>query len=418
MKSGAARRLRKLKIKMESKKRILFIPEAVTYAHVGRLLALAGSLNPQNYEAVFASGPQYQRLIEKAGFKFYPIPTISSEEFLYCLDRIRFPYTYQELKEYVEAELGLFKELSPDLIVGDFRLSLGISCDCSGIPYANLVNAYWSPYYKKRFSLPDYPIKRILGEGFSEWLFSILKVYFLNQQTKHFNKLRRNYGLSAIGDLRYVYCYGTYTLYPDIPSLFPLEGFPPPCNHFYLGPILYQPDIALPSWWSELTQDKPLIYITMGSSGDDSLYEEILTAFQDLPAIACVATSGRIKIKDTAGRNIFWAEYLPGIELASRASLVICNGGAGSVYQALAFGVPILAFPRNMDQFLFMAQVQAQGAGLFIRKRNAVSTTIKKTIVNLLENSGFKANAVRLKEEAKNWDSLRRFNEFIIGILK
>lgn len=392
-------------------KRILFIPEAVTNAHVSRSLVLAGSLNRQNYEVIFASSSQYKKFIEERGFQFYPVPTLSPEEFLERLDKAKPIYSYQKLKEYVEAELKLLKDLKPALIVGDFRISLGISCDITGIPYANLVDAHWSPFYKERFSLPDYTIVKIFGVRFCEWVFSVFKSSFLGYQAKAFNRLRRDYGLSKVGDLRYVYCYGTYTLYPDIPSLFPLKNLP--ANHLYLGPILYQPKIPLPDWWDSLPEGKPLIYVTLGSSGDETVYEEILAALKDLPVIACIATAGKIKRKDTKGKNIFWAEYLPGIELAKRASLIICNGGSGSVYQALSFGVPILAFPRNMDQYLVMNRVKKLGAGLFIRKSKADSKTIKRAITKLLEDASFKSSAAGFSEEIENWDAPKRFNEFI-----
>lgn len=395
-------------------KRILFIPEAVTNAHVSRSLVLAGSLNRQNYEVIFAASSQYKKFIEERGFEFYPVPTIPSEELLERLDKAKPIYTYQRLREYVEAELKLLKDLKPALIVGDFRISLGISCDITGIPYANLVDAHWSPFYKERFSLPDYTIVKIFGVRFCEWVFSVFKSSFLGYQAKAFNRLRRDYGLSKVGDLRYVYSYGTYTLYPDIPSLFPLQGLP--ANHLYLGPILYQPKIPLPDWWDSLPEGKPLIYVTLGSSGDETVYDEILSVLKDMLLIACIATAGKIKMKDTESKNIFWAEYLPGIELAKRASLIICNGGSGSVYQALSCGVPILAFPRNMDQYLIMSWVEKLGAGLLIRRRKAGTRTIKKAIANLLEDATFKSNSERLAEEIKNWDSAKRFSEFVGGL--
>ncbi|MBU4477805.1 MAG: hypothetical protein L6420_01930 [Elusimicrobia bacterium] len=53
---------------MDNKTRILFIPEAVTAAHVGRCLMLASFLDPRHYEIIFASSYSYQKLVEDKGF--------------------------------------------------------------------------------------------------------------------------------------------------------------------------------------------------------------------------------------------------------------------------------------------------------------------------------------------------------------
>ncbi len=42
----------------------------------------------------------------------------------------------------MKADLALLEEIGPDLVIGDFRLSLGISCRVLGIPYVSLVNAH------------------------------------------------------------------------------------------------------------------------------------------------------------------------------------------------------------------------------------------------------------------------------------
>ena len=61
------------------------------------------------------------------------------------LRRGEFFYREQELEAYVDAERALLRSLKPDLVVGDFRLSLPVSTYLEGVPLLTLANAHWSP---------------------------------------------------------------------------------------------------------------------------------------------------------------------------------------------------------------------------------------------------------------------------------
>ena len=45
------------------RKKVLFIAEAVTLAHVGRMLTLASGLNPDQFEVLVAADPRYNKAI-------------------------------------------------------------------------------------------------------------------------------------------------------------------------------------------------------------------------------------------------------------------------------------------------------------------------------------------------------------------
>ena len=53
--------------------------------------------------------------------------------------------TSSSLDRYVEEDLRLIDSFRPDVVVGDFRVSLAISARKARIPYVNVTNAYWSP---------------------------------------------------------------------------------------------------------------------------------------------------------------------------------------------------------------------------------------------------------------------------------
>lgn len=404
-----------IKISMGEKKlKILFIPEVVTDAHLYRTLTLAQSIKTK-YNVIFAASEYVREIIEKESIPFFSIPTMKREEFLFRLDKGKPIYTMDILKNYVTSELLLFDNVSPDIVIGDFRLSLSISCEHWGVPYVNIVNAHWSPFYKQIFSLPDtIDIKKVLGDRISTSLFLLLKPIIFRTQVKAINELRKQFGLSGIGELREVYTYGTYTLYPDVPSLFPTRQLPK--NHMFIGPIMYQSPTPMPEWWEKcISAKKTLIYISLGSSGDPSLYHSILTTIKNLPVIGIVSTANKYQpepdIKEA--ENIFIANYLPAMDIIKESSLVICNGGSGTVYQALSCGVPVIGLPRNMDQYLIMNQLEKSNYGKLIRKGDCYKKNLRETIITLLEDKKIKENVYRISKEIKRYDAIKNFGIFL-----
>ncbi|MFH1021892.1 MAG: hypothetical protein V1809_00710, partial [Planctomycetota bacterium] len=141
--------------KKPTRKRILFIGEAVSVSHVARPVVLAKWAKSAGYDVVFACGKAYSRVARTEGLNPEEIVTISPELFYKRLSRGQFFYTEAELKAYVEAERELIARIKPDLVVGDFRLTLAISTRLAGIPHLNLMNAHWSPGRERRLPPPQ-----------------------------------------------------------------------------------------------------------------------------------------------------------------------------------------------------------------------------------------------------------------------
>jgi UDP:flavonoid glycosyltransferase YjiC (YdhE family) len=133
-----------------------------------------------------------------------------------------------------------------------------------------------------------------------------------------------------------------------------------PTSHQYIGPVLWSPTVEPPAWWDSLPTDRPIVYVTLGSSGRSDLLEVVLQALAGLPVTVIAATAGRIDPK-TVPPNAFVADYLPGEEAASRAAVVICNGGSPTTQQALAAGKPVIGIASNLDQHLNMAAIERRG---------------------------------------------------------
>lgn len=397
----------------EEKLRILFIAEAVSLAHVARPLALALALEPARHAVFFASDPRFNALLGDLPFPLRTLESIESRRFFAALENGTPIYDLPTLRRYVRDDLELISAVRPHLVVGDFRLSLSVSARLAGVTYFSITNSYWSPYARQRFPLPAHPLAQLLGIAAAQALFRLARPAVFALHARPLNRLRREHGLPSLGaDLRRVYTDADHTLYADASEFLDLPALP--AHHHFLGPLLWSPDVPLPDWWEALPGDRPLLYVTLGSSGPHRALPPIIDALEGLPVTAMVATAGAA-LKNRP-ENVFAANYLPGVAAAARSQLVVCNGGSPTSQQALAAGVPVLGIASNLDQFLNMQALEARGAGLCLRADRARPADIRRTAAALLEKPAFRDSARRLAGIFARYDPGRRFSELAAGL--
>ncbi|MAT91602.1 MAG: glycosyl transferase family 1 [Halioglobus sp.] len=391
--------------------RVLFIAEAVTLAHVARPAALAAALDPARYELHFAHCPRYRDLLGQLPGQEHTLESISPAQFNAALARGAPLYDLDTLDAYVAADRALLQRLRPDVVVGDFRLSLAVSARLAGVPHVALANACWSPYVRQRYPVPDLPLSRALGPRLAQPLFSLGRPLAFAAHCLPMRALCRRHGLPAPGlDLRRVYSAGDYTLYADLPGLYDMA--PLPDTHRFIGPVAWSPAGVKPGWWDEVPADLPAVYVTPGSSGAADLLPPVLAALADLPLVALVATAGAA-LPHTLPRNVFAAPFLPGEDAARRAAVVVCNGGSPTTHQALARGRPVLGIPGNLDQHLNMRTLTRAGAGLALRAERLDAHAVAASLRRLLEQPRFGERAAQLAADMARCQGAQRFCQFM-----
>lgn len=372
------------------RRKILFVAEAVTLAHVGRVIALASTLDPGRYDVHVACADGYDFCFSGTSFTRWSIHSIPSRQFLDALAKGAPVYDEATLAGYVDEDLALLKQLQPDVVVGDFRLSLSVSARLARVPYVSLINAYWSPYTTPRFRVPDIPMTRFLPISVADPLFRAALPIAFALHARPLNAVRRRHGLPALEGLRRVYTDADHTLYADAAEMFPPVDMP--ANHSYIGPVTWSPPVPLPEWWETLPTDRPLVYVTLGSSGQGKLLPLVLQALSELPVTVLAATAGTIELTQIPA-NARVVNYLPGEAAARRAALVICNGGSPTCHQALAAGIPVIGIAGNLDQFLNMDGILRAGVGKLLRSDRFHGPQLSSAVIYLLSDTTARAAA-------------------------
>jgi len=72
------------------------------------------------------------------------------------------------------------------------------------------------------------------------------------------------------------------------------------------------------------------------------------------------ATLGRLPA------NVHVEPWVEQLDVLAAATLVVCHGGSGTVFGALAAGVPVVVVPSFADQFANGRRMAAAGAGITV----------------------------------------------------
>jgi len=391
-------------------------------AHFVRPLALAEMLDPREHEIHFYAPARYGRYLEGKPFACGELKSISGEEFLATLAKGKPLFSADTIRRYVAEERELIRQIRPDLIIGDMRLSLPISARLEGVRCAVLFNAYWSPYARDRFVIPSLPITRILPPRWFNPMFRIITPFVLRGHVEEMNRVRREFGLPVLPpDLRSVYTDGDYVLYPDIPEFVSTTNLPG--NHCYVGICPWEPAAAKPEWWERMRADeRRKVFVSLGSSGPVEVVPALLRALERLSVAPVIATSGRGGTwASRADLGVcptnYLADLLPFTQTAAAVNVVVSHGGSGGLYPAMAAGTPVLAIPSNADQHMSTAVLVENGAGLGVRVEDANEKRLYSALEKLLGDPQFSRRAREWAEIYARYDSGAMFRKFLTEAL-
>ena len=348
---------------MPLRKKILFLCNAVTLAHPARSVTLAKGLNPEEYEVVLYMDDHYDALLGELPFRRHSLGSMKPQEFSQRLSQGKPLFNAPIVKAELARDFEILEKEKPDLVIGDMRITLQVSARKLRIPYLNLTNAYWSPYAKQRYPMPDLPITRVTGYMLAETVLNLAHPLIFLSHTSAINHARRSYGMQSHGgSLKQAYTDADFVAYCDLESLIPLPGMAG--HHRHIGPVLWAPEnMPLPKWWDDIPANTSSIYVNLGSSGNSALLPQILRVLSKLDARIIAATAGA-NIQGEFPSNIYLAKWLPGDRVCEKASIVISNGGNPSTMQALAGGAYSIGLCNNMDQHMNMQYLEMAGVGI------------------------------------------------------
>lgn len=350
-------------------KKIVICCNALTLAHAARSSVMAQWLSRQGFNVVLYMDDFYDSVLGDLQVPRFPIGSQNPSEFSKILLAHRPVYPNRLIRDQLARDFDIIHQEKPDLIIGDMRATLQVSARCTSIPYLNITNAYWSPAAQRPYYIDRAPFAGLFGYRFYDWVLNRIFPLVVWPHTAPMNALRRENGLPPLGNsIEALYTDADYVAYCDLPDLFDLRNLP--ANHRMIGPILWSPVSGSQVWAERLNPHKKLIYICLGSSGDNAILPAVVQQLAGQGVQLVISTSGK-PWKGPMGPDIHVFPWLPGDDVCAQADVVICNGGSPSVLQALSKGAYVIGVCSNMDQLLNMHYIERTGVGKMLRTSKA-----------------------------------------------
>jgi len=391
--------------------RILFVGEALTLSHVVRPLVLARAAHAAGYQVAFGCDDRYAALVGKIPFRWFRLSAaVPAGDAKDRLKQTLPLFSIPTLEAQIREDRRLLQLTMPDLVVGDMRHSFAISARRAGIPFATIINAHWAPGMRDLPQPVHHVMRRLLPNAAFDEMYRSLFAVGSTVYNAPLNLVRLRYGLPPLPpDIRHAFFDADHVLLADAP------GFPavpnPPSNAIHLGPILWTPNIDVPSWWNAVPATGPTIYVNLGSSGEPGLLPQIADGLTGLGANVMIATTGTQPIAPRDG--FFITDFLPGDAALRRSSLAVLSGGSMAAQPALCAGVPVLAVPSNGDQLIYARLIAREGAGEVITEAEIDAATIGRLARQMLGEPRYAENARRLGTMLSERNAEQGFLDFV-----
>jgi UDP:flavonoid glycosyltransferase YjiC (YdhE family) len=362
------------------------------YGHLQPLLPLAKALVDAGHEVAIAIGPELRPRAKAAGFKTFDAGLAVEAAF----ERLAERYPDQDYNRLEPAEIlgwylpHLFGEvLAPAMLsdleplVRDWRPDV-------------ILHETWdfaSPIAAASAGIPS--VNQTLGIRFDDRI--------IETTAGAVAPLWRQHGLEP-DPTAGLYRHLCLDITP--PSFQPYES---ECKRGVMRPLR---PIAMPSLpgerlppWIENRREAPLLHMTLGTNigtnGDIAMFRSVINGLSSLDVDVLITTGveGDPASLGPWPENVHVEHYLPLALLLPRCSAVICHGGPGTTLSSLALGLPLLILPQGADQYLVGDLVRASGAGLCLTPQHVNASTIRQSVLALLHEPGYRANARRLQRE-------------------
>jgi rhamnosyltransferase subunit B len=364
------------------------------------MLALGQYLKALGQRPVIVTNPYFEPLAAQAGLPFVPLGT--AEDYQRTMDD---PDLWSPTRGLATvAKHGIIPLLHPLYELGRqsdphqtilatsvFLFGARIAHEAHGIPLVqihlqpSLFRSVYDPPNLAGFRLPDW-----LPHGMKRAYFRLLDAAFIDPLlARPINAFRAEVGLAPVKRI-----FNDWMFSPQKNlCLFP-DWFAPPQPDWSSATELTgfvqwkEADASMnaPAVQAFLDAGEPPLVFTPGTAMQhaQSFFQESVATAQQLGRRAILLTRHQAHLPAQLPTTIRHFEYLPLGQLLPRAAALIYHGGAGTMAQALAAGVPHLVVPFSHDQPDNARLLHRLGVGDFLRPPQYRAAVVAEKLQQLL----------------------------------
>ncbi|RZS45184.1 MGT family glycosyltransferase [Herbihabitans rhizosphaerae] len=185
-----------------------------------------------------------------------------------------------------------------------------------------------------------------------------------------------------------------------LPRTWQLHGDKVADRYTFVGPLI--DDRAHQGDWTA-PDDRPVLLISLGSAYTDRLdfYRDCVTAFADLDWHVLLSV-GRFIEPSALGEvpsNFEVVQRVPQVRVLQQASAFITHAGMGSTMEGLTFGVPMVAVPQAVDQFMNGHRLAELELGAHVAAEDVTPEKLREAVLHVSSDATIAANLKAMREE-------------------
>jgi MGT family glycosyltransferase len=190
-------------------------------------------------------------------------------------------------------------------------------------------------------------------------------------------------GLAHVDLAEFFTSYDEFTVV-FVPKLFQPVGATFGRQFSFVGPTLTWPRPGGKGQWSPPAGGNPVLLVSLGTTVSDQsgFFRACARAFADAPWHVVMTLGKRL---DPAALgclppNVEAHSWLPHADVLAHASLFICQGGMGSVMEALYFGVPMVVVPHHPEQHINAARLAELGLARVLSREAVGEISLREAL--------------------------------------
>jgi MGT family glycosyltransferase len=408
--------------------RFLFAPIAAS-GHVNPATPIAAELVRRGQEVRWYTSPRFERKVRDAGARYVPytkgIPLREGEIDQQFPERVKLKGLQQmkyDMRCFISLIPGLYEDVveeirsnRPDVIVGcTASHACGLAAQIYGVPWAvcGVSVLIQSSRDTAPFGLGMPPATSFFGRMRNSFLYWLVHQLVFKDPFAFYGETVEKLGagksqhpmleFSRAADLFLQGCVPAFE-YPrsDMPE-----------NVRFIGSAIppVPPDWRPPEWWPRMDSGKPVVLATQGTVATN--YAELL-----IPTIRALAGEDVLLIVTTGSRpaaelgldsipaNVIVEQFVPYARLMPRVSLLVTNGGYGTVQIALAHGVPMVVFAGSEEKPEVARRVTWSGVGVGRHIKQPSPDDIRTCVKTVLDTPSYSERSRKFAEDMRQYDT-------------
>lgn len=381
-----------------------------TLGNLSPLLTAARRLRGHGHHVRVIADPAMRAEVDAADFEFVswrsaPIGEAADPTDVSNLqDRMR-RVVFEPCSAYARDIGDEIGRLPADAVLSlDFLFGAALGAEASGVPFAFL-----SPHVSLRILPGMPPATSGLGqpktpEEQAEVAAACAALHgAMNASLPILNRARVDCGLPVLPDVMDLFDRADRVLLATSRA-FDFEATSLPDNFRYIGPLLDVPNWSKSwqaPWPGQSDRSRALIACSTGAQNQRDLFQRVIDAVGKVEIDAVFTTGPSLDVADfRAPQNVHLVCGAPHDSIMRDVSMVISQGGHGTVTRSLINALPQLILPMARDQLANAARVEAKGVGLRLGP-TASEPDIAAAINRLITEPQFKVAARKLGEAIK-----------------